>query len=200
MKSEFLHLKLALREANSDFISEGYSPSEDEFNGRYVYYYDLLSRSFNGSECQIRFPSRVNKGNYEAAVVLENSDYQQTGEDWSVVKINSNRKFEKLIISSETPKNDEKVFAVGFPLNEGITDMLGTSTTATITEGNINNVVTHNKIPMSCNIDHGNSGGPLVNAKGKVIGINTWGLTENKSSFLNFAVRIISVPYQRYVK
>jgi S1-C subfamily serine protease len=175
-------------------------PSEREKLAKYNQIINDLDDDFSYSEYRIRIPTGKNQGVYSAELIIENPDFETNGEDWAIIKIKSNRNFEKLVISRETPKNDDKVFAIGFPLNTDMTSVLESQTTAVITEGNINNVVTHNKIPMSCNIDHGNSGGPLVNAKGEVIGINTWGLTENMSSFLNFAVRISSVPYQRYVK
>jgi S1-C subfamily serine protease len=177
-----------------------YMPSEREKLAKYNQIINDLDDDFSYSEYRIRIPTGKNQGVYSAELIIENPDFETNGEDWAIIKIKSNRNFEKLVISRETPKNDDKVFAIGFPLNTDMTSVLESQTTAVITEGNINNVVTHNKIPMSCNIDHGNSGGPLVNAKGEVIGINTWGLTENMSSFLNFAVRISSVPYQRYVK
>jgi V8-like Glu-specific endopeptidase len=176
-------------------------PSESLKEEKYYEIIRDLEDDYSYSEYKIRIPSGKNAGTYSAEVRFENNDFKDSGKDWTILKINSiSKNFEFLKISTRAPKNDEKVFAIGFPLNDDITDMLNSSTTAVITEGNINNTITDDIIPMSCNIDHGNSGGPLVNSNGEVIGINTWGLTENKSGFLNFAVRISSVPYQRYVK
>ena len=41
-------------------------------------------------------------------------------------------------------------------------------------------------IQHDASITHGNSGGPLINAYGEVIGINTWGISDSQN--LNFAV------------
>ncbi|MCR5781362.1 MAG: trypsin-like peptidase domain-containing protein [Clostridia bacterium] len=41
-------------------------------------------------------------------------------------------------------------------------------------------------IQITAPISHGNSGGPLINDKGEVIGINTWGYTDGQN--LNFAI------------
>lgn len=41
-------------------------------------------------------------------------------------------------------------------------------------------------VQHDASITHGNSGGPLINAYGEVIGINTWGISDSQN--LNFAV------------
>ena len=59
------------------------------------------------------------------------------------------------------------------------------------TEGAINSIVsgkTSDTIIHSAQIASGNSGGPLVNSRGELVGMNTWGYTEEgEGAFLNAA-------------
>jgi S1-C subfamily serine protease len=58
----------------------------------------------------------------------------------------------------------ERVIAVGFPLHQQ----------STVTSGIVSGVREH-AIISDVNINHGNSGGPLLNAAGEVVGVNTFG-------------------------
>jgi S1-C subfamily serine protease len=58
----------------------------------------------------------------------------------------------------------ERVFAVGFPLNQEMT--LTTGVASSVREG---------AIISDVNINHGNSGGPMLNLAGEVVGINAFG-------------------------
>lgn len=58
----------------------------------------------------------------------------------------------------------ERVFAIGFPLNQEMT--LTTGIASSVREG---------AIISDVNINHGNSGGPMLNLAGEVIGVNAFG-------------------------
>jgi hypothetical protein len=58
----------------------------------------------------------------------------------------------------------ERVFAIGFPLNQEMT--LTTGVASSVREG---------AIISDVNINHGNSGGPMLNLAGEVIGVNAFG-------------------------
>lgn len=58
----------------------------------------------------------------------------------------------------------ERVFAIGFPLNQQMT--LTTGIASSVREG---------AIISDVNINHGNSGGPMLNLAGEVVGINAFG-------------------------
>jgi hypothetical protein len=94
----------------------------------------------------------------------------------------------------------EDVWAIGFPATaETLADMTAAYyTDATVTKGIISRITTSNGVPvyqMDTYISGGNSGGPLVNKDGQVIGINTFGLVTDIGGFIlpeqmNYAVQI----------
>jgi hypothetical protein len=115
---------------------------------------------------------------------------------------------ERTLIAGDT------VYALGFP---GVADIIdgghrlpSCPENVTVTSGTVSrasavaNGVEH--IQMDTTIHSGNSGGPLLNERGGVIGVNTWGRTDSES--VNFAIHISYVidalnnyglPYQRFV-
>jgi serine protease Do len=84
----------------------------------------------------------------------------------------------------------EEVVAIGYA--EGLPGQ------ATVTTGIVSAVRTlsdhygnwEQYIQTDAAINGGNSGGPLVNLKGEVIGINTWGFVAEDIEQLNFAIPI----------
>ena len=85
-----------------------------------------------------------------------------------------------LPISNRTPKVGEKVYAIGSP--QGLEN--------TFSSGEISQLRDKNElIQISTPIDHGSSGGALINEFGEVIGITTSGI-ESSGANLNFAVNI----------
>ncbi len=99
-----------------------------------------------------------------------------------------------LKLRSRTPRLGEDVAALGYPLNQILSDSVK------ITTGNINSLVGLGNdtryLQISTPIQPGNSGGPLVDRKGNVVGINTatlgLGVTAKTGSLpqnVNFAIR-----------
>jgi hypothetical protein len=92
---------------------------------------------------------------------------------------------EYLPLNNYSLKVGEAIYAIGNPL--GLTD--------TFTDGIISNISRYvsnvDYIQINAAITHGNSGGPLINAYGEVIGINSSGI---EGEDLNFAINI----YQLY--
>lgn len=87
-----------------------------------------------------------------------------------------------LSFSSEETRTGEKVYAVG--------SALGTLT-GSFTEGTVSStsrtIGLIDCIQMDAAISHGNSGGPLVNSYGDVVGINTFSYTDGEN--LNLAIK-----------
>lgn len=105
--------------------------------------------------------------------------------DLCVLKITDSVDMLPLTLSKEDARQGQAVYAVGYP---GVGDVLSdsvahTSEAATITDGIISAIRTFTieegadptkLLQINAAINPGNSGGPLFNAKGEVIGVNTY--------------------------
>ena len=124
--------------------------------------------------------------------------------DLVLLRIRSNRNdFEPLPITSELPRKGEKVYALGAPrgylgsITDGIVSAIrsGTEIRQIAMEdasgtGRLEAALDFSEditwIQTSSPISPGNSGGPLVNSRGEVVGINTWIQTDAQN--VNFAL------------
>jgi len=111
--------------------------------------------------------------------------------DAALTQIDSNRNDFPVVTlgSSSDVTIGEQVVAIGYPL--------GLPGQVTVTTGVVSAVRTisgEEYIQTDAAVNPGNSGGPLVNLKGEVIGINTWGFTDDYIgegiTNLNFAIPI----------
>jgi S1-C subfamily serine protease len=91
--------------------------------------------------------------------------------DLAILRIPSNRCTDCPHLPLAVSKPDEplvvageRIFAIGFPLNQEMT--LTTGIASSVREG---------AIISDVNINHGNSGGPMLNLAGEVIGVNAFG-------------------------
>lgn len=118
--------------------------------------------------------------------------------DITILKINNYSKgtFLKLQKPSSIIRGEE-IYPLGFP---GGADILeGLSFTATLGKGIISKIdsATQGSFPpnykliqISADINHGNSGGPLLNKNGSVVGINTLGMRDGSTQGINWAIHI----------
>ena len=114
--------------------------------------------------------------------------------DMCILKLAYPVSLKPLTFSESGAKQGEAVYAVGFP---GAADYLSdkeahTSADATITDGivsavreaTISSYGTPTKIlQINAAINSGNSGGPLFNTNGEVVGINTYGINDSQGIF-----------------
>lgn len=106
--------------------------------------------------------------------------YSDNAIDLAILKTEAtNESFNKLNLVE--PVTGEKVFAVGNAKNLGLS----------IVDGLVSNANANGKIMFSAPINHGNSGGPLYNEKGQIIGVVTSILTNANS--IDYAINMKSI-------
>lgn len=130
----------------------------------------------------------VIEGAYSANIDINDKTYSvksvlayDANIDLAVLKINANN-LVAAPISNRNIQVGEAVYAIGS--SRGMTNTLSQGI-VTYANRVVDNV-TH--VQHDASITHGNSGGPLINAYGEVIGINTWGISDSQN--LNFAVSV----------
>lgn len=127
-------------------------------------------------------------GAYSAKIIINGVEYDIKSVlgydehiDIAILKINGNN-FHCVTIAENESITGNTVYAIGS--SRGFTN---TFSKGIITYSNrvIDNV---SYIQHDASITNGNSGGPLINEYGEVIGINTWGISDSQN--LNFAISI----------
>jgi serine protease Do len=93
-------------------------------------------------------------------------------EDLSLLKVRAKRKLPALsLAASGSVKVGDRVFAIGTPLKEQDAN--------TFTQGDVIRIdKATNRVFHTALINHGNSGGPLVDRQGRLVGVNTAGYNE----------------------
>jgi serine protease Do len=103
--------------------------------------------------------------------------------DVAILKVNSNN--ESLVRNQEGVTVGENIYVLGSPLG----------LTGTFTNGMVSNasrvVEGVDYIQVTAPMSPGNSGGPLLNAYGEVMGINTWQYADGQN--LNFSINILEI-------
>jgi S1-C subfamily serine protease len=106
--------------------------------------------------------------------------------DVAVVKIDPSKVAAVAVLGdSSAVKPGQRVVAIGSP------EALENSVTEGIVSGVNRQIDPYvGLIQTDAAINHGNSGGPLINASGQVIGLNTLGVRDDNAQGLNFAIPI----------
>lgn len=131
----------------------------------------------------------LNNGNSTQGRVVWNEEAL----DLAILKINANNLAPIQLGDSDSVIVGEEVIAIGNPLGKefqrsatkGIVS--GINRTLKV-EDNISSIVMENLIQTDASINTGNSGGPLINSDGKIIGINTVKISSAEG--IGFAVPI----------
>ncbi|HVA46050.1 MAG TPA: trypsin-like peptidase domain-containing protein, partial [Pirellulales bacterium] len=127
------------------------------------------------------------------------------GKDLAILRINTQgRRIKPLRVAAEHPKKAEEVFAFGAPRGLGSTVTNGIVSAVRLGTELRDNFKTMTGVDVYSDHQHydldafwiqttapisgGNSGGPLVNRQGEVVGLNTWSRTDGQN--LNFAISI----------
>ncbi|GCL36780.1 serine protease [Sphaerospermopsis reniformis] len=136
------------------------------------------------------FPSVVtvvfSDGKKVAADVL---GFGKNGLDLAMLKIHNQKNLRTLdLAAAGSAKVGDRIFTLGTPLDADFKD--------TFTQGNITRIDSRTgEIQHDAVIQGGNSGGPLLNSKGQVIGVNTAGIVGpgKLNSGMNFAIPVAQV-------
>lgn len=121
----------------------------------------------------------------DVAYSVEEVICRSKDEDFIVFKTNcSNTNF--IPIASSKPKIGEKVYAIGSP--RGLEN--------TFSSGEVSQWRADNLMQISALIDHGSSGGALINEYGEVVGITSGTFADGSQANLNYAWSIdVIKPY-----
>ena len=128
----------------------------------------------------------VIEGAYSATICIDGTTYNIVSVlaydatiDLAVLKINANN-LTAATICKNAVQVGQTIYAIGSSRGMTNTYSQGIITYADRIVGGVSHV------QHDASITHGNSGGPLINVYGEVIGINTWGISDSQN--LNFAV------------
>ena len=119
--------------------------------------------------------------------------------DMAVLKLEYSISAEPLKLASDSAQRGDAVYAAGFPgASDSLTDNFAyKSEDVTITDGIVSAVreftlsgygTAVKMLQINAAINSGNSGGPLFNAKGEVVGINTLEVTDSQGVFASIDV------------
>ena len=104
--------------------------------------------------------------------------------DIALIKVD--RSFPSVLQFATNAREGEEVIALGYPFRYTLGESM-TVTTGIISAFRTSGSVAY--IQTDSDINFGNSGGPLLNLRGQVVGMNTAGLRERDAQGINFAIR-----------
>lgn len=165
------------------FTSDGYNGYQGSgffvnSDGLAVSNYHVFQGTNIGAE-QIKLPNSEEA--YKVAEIIHGDEE----EDFIIFRVNvTNTNF--IPISKFKPQVGERVYAIGSPL--GLEN--------TFSSGEISQWRDRNLMQISALIDHGSSGGALINEYGEVVGITSGTFADGSQANLNYAWSIDAIkPY-----
>jgi len=156
-----------------DLAEDGSSTADDD------YPYEIVTNWHVIEECvdtDVPITIQTLNGTSEVDAFLFDFDasyYDETSEVWAdLALLMTAEPVESLQPATQPPAVGDWVMAAGSPYSQFFDAIIP----GTYTFGNVSNFFPDiNVIVTDAAINHGNSGGPLLNAQGEVIGTNTWG-------------------------
>lgn len=143
----------------------------------------LIGVMKNSDNHDVTFADSVKNG-YRVDVKKFGQPYPNLGKDIAVLKIDGDKDFPTLALGSFSGVNlGDTVYVIGYP---AAADLKNNDLTASITSGIVSAFKKteqgdYNVIQIDAAVSPGNSGGPVLNSNGEVIGIATYGSTQNQS-------------------
>jgi S1-C subfamily serine protease len=123
--------------------------------------------------------------------------------DVAIFRFDNLRRFPSLKISSNNPTQGENVTVVGYPYLDADAMLVSKSSlqASTITGGSITNIKrntkdTYDLVQIDASIEVGNSGGPILNSEGDVLGMTTYSAFSESG---NYNLGVSSVELAAFV-
>lgn len=163
---------------------------------------EIVTLSDGENEYSVKASMRVyfDRSDYVEAYVIESDSIA----DLAILRL-ENPTSKRTALKLRLPTDDmigSTVYAVGYPSisDNSLLDPVSqwSPEDATVTTGSISRLATQSgtgvkQIQIDAAISGGNSGGPLVDAEGNVVGVNTWYVLRNDSVQANYAINIAEV-------
>lgn len=166
------------------------STKDDAYPNEIITNYHVISDCLNGEK--IEFKKEGSKVLYEARL-FSYDDSHENGNGWGdLAVLMTATPVTSLKPAKTAPKIGTWVMAVGSPVSGGVT--LDGTLNGNTTFGRVTNYLTDNHIVVTdAAINHGNSGGPLVDSAGEVLGTNTWVLATEDASGIAYSIGIPTI-------
>lgn len=128
----------------------------------------------------------INDESLPISAVLGANELERDAELWSWDEDNDiallvvKAKLKPLTLATETPKAGWWTLAIGSPWQFNSSVSIGNLISSDTS-------ITNYDLITTSLLNPGNSGGPLINSRGEVIGTNTWGINDSELGFYNIA-------------
>jgi serine protease Do len=109
-------------------------------------------------------------------------------DDLAVLRITTEGQAYPSVPLGQSVSNGEKVFAIGYPLGDPVQSMTSGIISKTEADGDSYFVSLPRALQTDAAVNPGNSGGPLVNERGEVIGVIFSGVSADVAQGTNFAI------------
>jgi S1-C subfamily serine protease len=167
-----------------DLADDPKTTADDAYPYEIVTNYHVIKDCLSGGEITIRLPGQTDA----VPAKLYNYDYKYTEKTGAtdLAILMTATPVPTLNPASVEPKPGQWLMAVGNPNSSEFTDMEGH-----VTFGRVSNFMRQfNVIVTDTALNHGNSGGPLVNSRGEVVGTNTWIDVSQQAENIGYAISI----------
>lgn len=127
-------------------------------------------------------------GEYDAYLWSYDSSAYDTYTQWGdLAVLVTDAPLAPLPTATQAPHPGEWVMAMGSPTSEVLADVIPNS----VTFGRVSGYFSAERVVVTdASINNGNSGGPLVNSAGEVVGTNTWGEDNSTHDNMGYAIGI----------
>ncbi|MCD8041764.1 MAG: S1C family serine protease [Tannerellaceae bacterium] len=140
---------------------------------------------FKGTEIGLEEITLSDGNKYKIREILARNEKY----DYIIFQIDNNRPVPYLKVAARDPAISDPVFAIGNP--RGVDHVY--------TEGKVSKIE-ECYILTQTPITHGNSGGPLMNMKGEVVGITSGNISQVHEQMFNYAISIQYLQINKYLK